>query len=222
MENTVKPINKKTEIFLVANQFFYEYGYKATTFNMIADACSVTNPLITFHYKTKANLANQIVISHNQKRKNIVARKLYDNYKKYDLQIATAMEQELFFMQMHQDSNVYRFFHERINDDFDIYATAVSMPLYKAHERKYHLDINQDIDELKMAALSSKGALASLIISYYSGGIDCSYEEFSDYGTSLPFRFMNLPHEKILEIIENSKKIIQELDFKFAPYFEIY
>lgn len=215
------PISKKKEILLIADKLFYDIGYKATTFNMIADLCEVTNPLITFHYKTKAALAGEITIIHNKSRKNAVAKKMYHHYGTYDLQIGTALEHRVFFKQIDEDPNVYRFFRERINADFTEYIFETSLSFQNAHQRRYHLNVNSDIDELRMGAYLYKGALPAMVFTYFEGLIDCSYDDFVNYMVSLPFKLMNLGQEDIDRIIKESKAVYDELDFQLGPYYEI-
>ncbi len=65
-----------------------------------------------------------------------------------------------------EDPNVYRYFHERINANFTEYVFETSLSFQNAHQRRYHLNVNNDIDELKMGAYLYKGALPAMVFTY--------------------------------------------------------
>ena len=75
MGNDKKLNLMKTNILLAAAKLFYDKGYNATSFEEIAEICDITKPLITYHYKTKANLANEVYLYFTEKRKTRLRKK---------------------------------------------------------------------------------------------------------------------------------------------------
>lgn len=211
----------KTNILLVAAKLFYDYGYNATSLEEIAEFCDITKPLITYHYKTKANLANEVYLYFTEKRKNKITEKIYKYYGSYDLQIGIAVENRLMLKILKEDKRAYRFYHEHVNANYDNIFTEPSMSLYNAYDRRYHLKLDRGNDELRIAAISSKVTAAALIVSYFSDKLNCSFEFLENNIASLPFKVLDLPQNQIDSILHGSKEILDSLDFKIIPYFDI-
>ncbi len=211
----------KTNISLVAAKLFYDNGYNATSFGEIAELCDITKPLITYHYKTKANLANEVYLHFTEKRKNKITEKIYKHYGTYDMQVGIAVENRLGLKILKEDPKAYRFYHERVNASFDNIFTEPNMSLYNAYDRRYHLKLDSGNDELRIAALSSKASAAALIVSYFSGKLNCSFEFLEKNVASLPFKVIDVPQDQIDSILLRSQEILDALDFKIAPYFDV-
>lgn len=211
----------KTNILLIAAKLFYDKGYNATSFEEIADQCNITKPLITYHYKTKSNLANEVYLYFTEKRKNKITEKIYKYYGTYDMQVGIAVETRLGLKILKEDNNAYRFYHERVNASFDSIFTEPNMSLYNAYDRRYHLNLDSGNDELKMAALSAKASAAALIVSYFSGKLSCSFEFLEKNVASLPFKVIDVPQEQIDLILDKSEEILDTLQFKVIPYFDV-
>ena len=211
----------KTNILLIAAKLFYDKGYNATSFEEIADHCNITKPLITYHYITKANLANEVYLHFTEKRKNKITEKIYRHYGTYDMQVGIAVETRLGLKILKEDPKAYRFYHERVNASFDNIFTEPNMSLYNAYDRRYNLKLDSGNDELKIAALSAKASAAALIVSYFSGKLNCSFEFLEKNVSSLPFRVIDVPQEQIDSILMHSSEILNALDFKIVPYFNV-
>ena len=216
--------SNKNKIIEVATKYFYEQGYTNTFFEQIAEACNISSPLISYHFNRKSALAKAVSDKYTGENKNRIAFKVYKSFyglRKYDLQYSTAVEILLTNRLIHEDKKVMRFMKERADSYYEDMQSQSTVDLYRIHDRRYHLDINRDNDEISMLAFSAAGASLALRIAYYRGYIDCSFDEFNDYATAVHFRVMNLEKAKIDEILKESHKIIDQLDFKILPYFKI-
>lgn len=211
----------KTNILLIAANLFYEKGYNATSFEEIADQCKITKPLITYHYKTKANLANEVYLHFAENRKNKITAKIYNYYGTYDLQVGIAIESKFGLRILKEDPKAYRFYHERVNASFDNIFTEPNMSLYNAYDRRYHLELDRGNDELRIAALSAKASAAALIVSYFNSKLNCTYEFLEKSVASLPFKVIDVPQDQIDAILMQSTEILDTLDFKIMPYFDV-
>ncbi len=56
-----KQENKKEEILKVSREFFIEQGYEKTSMRQIAAAADVSLGLVAYHFKTKRDIALEIV-----------------------------------------------------------------------------------------------------------------------------------------------------------------
>ncbi len=219
-----KDKTQKSNILLAARKLFYEQGYKNTYLGQIADICGVTKPLISYHFNSKAALANKVAEAYIAENKNHIALKVYEYFfrmQNYDLQVSTAVEIHLTQLAIIQDKNVSRFDSERADDKYDEMYSQYNLPLYQIHDRRYKLNINHDIDEIAMISKAAPAAAHAVTYAYLKGELKCSLEECLDYVTALHFRLMRIDDERVDEIISKSNEIINTVHFEIAPYFKI-
>lgn len=216
--------NQKEHILETATQLFYEQGYKNTYLDQIAEICDITKPLISYHFKSKSNLAREVNDSCLFDFKNKTALKLYTNYfkgKKTDLQVSTAVEIRLYNHLFLSDPKAMRFLKELANDKYEDLFSLDSIRLYKIHDRRYHLDIQKDTDEISMIANAARAASFSILWAYDRGDFNCSLEDCLDYITRLNFVLMHIDKKRIDAILEESKQVLKQVPFEFKPYFQI-
>lgn len=216
--------NQKENILLAATKLFYEQGYKNTYMEEIADVCEITKPLITYYFKTKSNLARQVTDKYLADHKNNIALKLYTEYfkgGKTDLQVSTAVEIRLYDTLHLCDSNALRFMKEHADENYEDTFPKDSVRLYKIHDRRYHLDIDRDADEISMIARSAMSSSLSVKLAYASGEFNCTLEECLDYLTRVHFVLMHIDKKRIDEIVAESKYVLQQVNFEIKPYFQV-
>lgn len=220
-KNTNNSNIMKNNILITAAKLFYDNGYNSTSFEEIADKCEITKPLITYHYKTKANLANEVYLYYTKKKKNTITEKIYTYYGTYDLQVGIAVENRVTLKILKEDPKAYRFYHERVNASFDNIFTESPIAFFNAYDRRYHPQLDRSNDELKIAALSARASASALIVSYFNGKIDCTFDFFADNVVSIHFKVINLPQNEIDSILIRSREVMDALDFHVIPYFEV-
>ncbi|WP_303870341.1 TetR/AcrR family transcriptional regulator [Acetobacterium wieringae] len=216
--------NQKEQILQVASQLFYEQGYKKTYLDQIAAICEITKPLISYYYKSKSSLARAVSDTFLFELKNKVALKLYTDYfkeRKADLQVSTAVEIRLYNQMFLADPKAMRFLKELADDKYEDLFSQESIRLYKIHDRRYHLNINADTDELAMIANAARGASFSVLWAYDRGEFNCTQEDCLDYIARLNFVLMNVDKERIDAILAESKEVLKRVPFTFKPYFQI-
>lgn len=215
---------QKEKILEVAAQLFYEQGYKKTYLDQIAEICEITKPLISYYFKSKSSLARAVSDTFLFDLKNKVAFKLYTDYfkeQKVDLQVSTAVEIWLYNQMFLADPKAMRFLKELADDKYEDLFSQDSIRLYKIHDRRYHLDIREDIDELAMIANAARGASFSVLWAYDRGEFNCSQEDCLDYIARLNFVLMHIDPKRIDAILAESKQVLSQIHFEFKPYFEI-
>lgn len=221
MKNKTKKLKKKDEIIYVATKLFYENGIKNTFFEQIAKECEVTAPLITYHFKTKVNLVQAVVQKYTSEIKNNVTEKIYNQIDAYDLQYSTAAEIIMNLRLYNEDEKAFSFYYDYLNCGFESQFCVNFIDYYKIHDRHYNLNIDRNNDEISMLSSSAYFSTLSLIYSYFTGRLNCSFDQFVDYTVSMPFKFMHIEDNQIKVIIEVSKQILEQLDLKIYPYFQI-
>ncbi len=216
--------NQKEQILQVASQLFYEQGYKKTYLDQIAAICEITKPLISYYYKSKSSLARAVSDTFLFELKNKVALKLYTDYfkeRKADLQVSTAVEIRLYNQMFLADPKAMRFLKELADDKYEDLFSQESIRLYKIHDRRYHLNVNADTDELAMIANAARGASFSVLWAYDRGEFNCTQEDCLDYIARLNFVLMNVDKDRIDAILAESKDVLKQVPFTFKPYFQI-
>jgi hypothetical protein len=119
------------------------------------------------------------------------------------------------------DPKAMRFLKELADDKYEDLFSQDSIRLYKIHDRRYHLDIHDDIDELAMIANAARGASFSVLWAYNRGEFNCTQEDCLDYITRLNFVLMHIDSKRIDAILEESKQVLSQVHFELKPYFEI-
>jgi len=216
--------NQKENILLAATKLFYEQGYKDTYLEQIADVCKITKPLITYYFKTKSNLARQVTDQYLTDHKNSVAFKLYTEYfkaRKTDMQVSTAVEIRLYDTLHLCDPNALRFMKEHADENYEDTFPKNSVRLYQIHDRRYHLNINRNADEISMLARSAMSSSLSVKLAYARGEFDCTLEECLDYLTRVHFILMHIDAKRIDDIVSESKHILKQVKFEIKPYFQV-
>lgn len=216
--------NQKENILETATQLFYEQGYKKTYLDQIAEICEITKPLISYYFKSKSSLARTVSDTFLFDLKNKVALKLYTDYfkgRRTDLQVSTAVEIRLYHLLFLTDPKAMQFIRELADDKYEDMFSPDGIALYKMHDRRYHLDIQNESDEIAMIANAARAASFSIMWAYDRGEFACSQEDCLDYMIRLNFVLMHVDEKRINAIIDESKQALKQIPFEFKPYFKI-
>lgn len=216
--------NQRENILQAATKLFYEQGYHATYMENIAEACEITKPLITYYFKTKSNLARQVIETFLADHKNRIALKLYNEYfinRRTDMQVSTAVEIRLHDMLHLCDPHVMRFIKELADDKYEDTFPDNSVLLYKIHDRRYHLKVNHQADEIAMISRAAMASSLSIKLAYDNGQLNCTLEECLDYLTRVHFILMRIDEARIDAIIAESKAVLEQVNFEIRPYFQV-
>ena len=221
-EMTMK--SQKENILQVASRLFYEQGYKKTYLDQIAEICEITKPLISYYFKSKSSLGRSVGDAFLFDLKNKVSLKLYNDYfkgRRTDLQVGTAVEIRLYHLLFLSDPKAMQFIRELADDKYEDMFSTEGNVLYKMHQRRYHLDFNEQTDELAMIATAARSSSFSLMWAYDRGDFKCTRDDCLDYIIRLNFVLMHIDKQRIDEIIAESKKVLEVVPFSFKPYFQI-
>ncbi|KNZ42276.1 TetR/AcrR family transcriptional regulator [Acetobacterium bakii] len=216
--------SQKENILETAAQLFYEQGYKKTYLDQIAEICDITKPLISYHFGSKSKLARKVSDAFLFDFKNKIALKLYTDYfkgRRTDLQVSTAVEIRLYNQLFLCDAKAMRFIKELADEKYEDLFSNDSIRLYKMHDRRYHLNIHQDMDEIAMIATAARSSTFSILWAYDRGEFNCPMEDCLDYITRLNFVLMHIDTKRIDAILAESKQVLEQVHFEFKPYFQI-
>lgn len=214
-------IVKKDAIIESAFKLFYTHGVDDTSFEAIASDCGVTAPLITYHYKTKNKLVEEIA---NQLTSRI-AQSVMDKYSingiKYDPKIAVAVNIMILHQLFAVDKKARNFFLYFLNCGFENNFIEGHKNYYSKLDSYYCFGFDRSKDEISLLSTSLLFSALSLTYAYFTNRLNCTLEQMTDYMINVQFKLMNIPDEEINQIISEAKRIVSLLDFKFESYFLI-
>lgn len=211
----------KEKITEEAKRLFYDEGYNKTACSRIAEACGLSQGGLFYHFQTKNDIGNAVYSSYMINLKNIIAKKFYEQYMTYDLQLGTAIETMYEIKMLSEDQNARRFYCEFFKSNIaNLYKTNI-IEFYKLHEKKYDLHLDNENDELKMIAIETHVASVGLNLAYFDGEINTSLDFLVNAAIRIPYELMKIPSEKVEDIITNTQRVAKELDLKIKPYFEV-
>ncbi len=208
----------KNEIIFMATKLFYDKGYHNTTISDIAKALHTSNGHVSYYFNTKEDIGSMIYVNYSNRIKDVVKEKMTEKYGGYDDTTATAIEFRLTNLLYKTYPNAFRFYDDMVSVLFTNISRRGPEKILSI-ARQYNLDWADSEADLVFFAWS--GAVASIIVQYFKGNINISYEEFDDRRVALPFQIAGVPSDRVTKIVKESKVIFNELDFKILPYFNI-
>jgi hypothetical protein len=209
---------KRLEIIEVAKKLFYENGLNATSLEKIAQRCNITKPLITYHFGTKAKLAGVIFGKYSADIMNYLTEKAYLNFPEYNFMCVNTANLMLNLKLYKEDEKAFRFYKEFFDSSFEDVTEGIEQ-FYKMIIRQRRMKI--DDATKKLIYFSLNYAARGLIYHYFTGKIDCSFEQFQDYLIRMSYQALFIDNEEIDELIEKGNELLEKLDLKIYPYFRV-
>lgn len=220
MDKSVK-YTKKDAILDAASRLFYMDGVEATSFETIAGKCGVTAPLITYHFGTKNKLVEEIVNRLTAHVGEAILTKIYEKELKYDPKIGVVINILLIHKLFDEDEKARNFFLYFLNCGLEYNFIEGHRDYYAMLDRYYFFGLDRSKDELSLLSTSLLFVGWSLTYAYFTGRVDCTLEQLTDYMITAQFRLMRLPDDEITAVIGEGRRLFTLLDFKIGPYYEI-
>lgn len=219
-----KNLQIKNDILETAKKLFYEKGYNNTTFADIASSLCITKGLISYYFESKANLANTVYHDFISKNQSVISMKFYTTLRNefsYNPRVITVVSNLATYTMFRDDERARRFFVEFLYHDFCFSIMHGDYSLWEIHKHAVDKDKLSDKKYLRMLATASRGASSVVQIQYFSGILDISFEEFSDFTIKLKYQIEGLTSQEIDKIIKSGKELFKRLDLKYLPYFKL-
>lgn len=197
--------NLKNEILACAKRLFKVKGYDKTTFQMIADELKITKGAITYHYKYKWAIFDELFSAYLKHLHAYIGDNLKQNYNSYLHYIIVYIS---FFRQVMKNEGNWNFFYK---NEIKNYLYRKKFHLFDNMCRSITTDFHKDFseEELRMAIHMGLGAVMNLMDEYEKGaeplnadqycyycsyaiGVFCRLDEATiKKNTSLAFEFLN-------------------------------
>ncbi|MPW25449.1 TetR family transcriptional regulator [Alkalibaculum sp. M08DMB] len=218
-----KDNSSKSRILKSATELFYEKGYNDTSLDDISKSANVNKAMIAYYFKNKSQLAYEVCNNINTDIKKALAKQLT----KIDLEVVdniimTAVEYKIFASFRKRNPKYRRFIKELCKDNVLLLSqvnTGFGKDIYHDLNKKHNL--NFDEIEMKINHYSLTSSLCGLILMHDLGFIDCGHDYLSDKECTIMFRTFGLDQANIDNILEDSKKIANNMEIEISNNFKV-
>lgn len=213
-------LSSRSRLLKAASILFYEQGYAATTLAQISEKSGVNNGLITYYFGTKNNLASEIYSLYLMNIRAEISRQLFLERKEFSMELGIAVEQRVTLALKLENPNLLRFVNEYQKDR--VAYTSVN----ERRERYYELQkmlINPDISDtdLKLYSVCGVAIVKSISEAYEKNYLNCDIDYLKDYIIRMLFSMLQLPPDRIEELVAESRKWEARLTIKVGPFFRV-
>ena len=211
---------KRQRLVETAKLLFYNEGYASTTFLRISNASGINNGLIAYYFGTKNNLASEIYTDYILAVRNEIAAQLYRLNKDYTLDLGIAVETRFSLSSKFEDENLMRFYIEYTRERR---SSAVSGRNPK-REKYYMLQkrlLNPAISDIDLSLYEVCGiaVIHSLVEAYAKNIYRWDPKYIEDFAIRQLFTLLQLPAERIEDLLAESKKLSELINIKAGPGF---
>ena len=203
-----KGIESKNKIYQSAKKMFYEYGYKKTTIEKIAEDADVPVGLVTYYFK-KESILSQIYHEYMHAVVSCVEEQVGDKLSNH-LQKHLLIGQLFYSCLVNDERNkeIYReIFIQRLITD-DIYQMIISSMMRIVEE--FHLELSEET--FLQMEIAEFGARRELLYHSYNKLNLVGEKEFFYFLSTIAARLAGVPPKVIDENIEIADQLLKEID----------
>lgn len=211
--------NLKDEIVSQAQQCFYEYGYKGTTYAKLSKMLSVSPGSISYHFASKAELASEVHRNYVRKIDEQVQSWLLNNQGFFSPLIDYVMQILIGLKMYGEDEKAFRFYGEFAKTDFEKALFSGASPFFPPYLRQEDLDTSQDEQMLFSAAYKSMAIALNVV--FFSGEVKTDINFFTEYKIKTLLRFAHIPEDVIAKTLDQCLGYFEEMDIELLPAFRI-
>ena len=208
--------DSKNRIIETCKELFYLQGYTKTTYIDICKKASSNPGLINYYFKTKQNIAAHIYGEFMTSIKESVRAYLIHHHGEYDLQYGTTLETKIFTELLRRDECLRTFYYEICNTGLE-YDSDVIYKFYKLHIDTYNLPFSED--EVKLIQATVVGAGIGITKKMIEGYFNCDEETIFNFRIKTMYKLMNVPDERVNQILKDTMNIFNQMKFKIENYF---
>ena len=162
MKKKTTPSNLKSEILSCAEHLFKKHGYDKTTFQMIADDLGITKGAITYHFKFKWGLFDELFSNYLVDLHTFVGTNLRENYNCY---LHYCVVYICFFRDAMKNQQNWNFFYKNeIRTFLEREKINLFNTMFERISTAFHKDFS--IEEITVASIMASGAVVRLLAEY--------------------------------------------------------
>lgn len=183
----------RQRILEVAERFFKKYGYRNTTFQMIADELGIANATISYHFKTKSHMLYEIFSKFFYLVSRYVSANLTEGFNYYLFYSIVCIQ--VYREIMKKESNWQLFYHK---EQIEIWAKE---KVHFFEERYRHIsdDFHRGLsdEEIYMASIMDVGARLRMFQEFTYGEGNLTIDKYCYYHVYLMGKFSKLDENTI-------------------------
>ena len=220
MANYETGITTKNKILEAYRELFYKKGYKKTTYVDILNLTGINQGLITYYFKSKKAIAGKIHTDFRIQIKNAVKDYFKQQKIKYDLQLATALEQIIYSKIKFKDEKLKRFIYEiSIEGIYIEHELNELKHFWDMHVKEYNLPLSES--EIKMIQVRNSSLTWGITTKMIEGYLDISVDEYAELRVRLMYQSMGLSEPEIDRILSETYRIYDNLQISLRDFFTI-
>ncbi|NLZ93258.1 MAG: TetR/AcrR family transcriptional regulator [Firmicutes bacterium] len=209
----------KNQLYAQAKKLFYEKGYNDTYLSEITAGLNMHKTSITYHFGTKTKLASKVISEYVASYSALIDEKLTQKFGQAELHLSAALRYIVFLNALEQDPNVRRFYIEYTTaNPINVY-NAPSVSLIKQFNEKYNLGLDEK--KISLIAIANYSTYPALVITYFSNKANFDLKDVIEYKVKLLFELLHMPSDFIEKTYQTSKKLFEEFNFIYKPYFVV-
>ena len=214
---TKKGLHTRQKILDSAKKFFYENGYDATTVAQITDDAEVNIGLFIYYFGTKAEIATVIAMEYISQLRNLISKKIFEQYGSYNLALGLAVEYRKNAEITMSDPNLLRFNVQRAtpSNEQNLNHSHFSQLLKRLVNPAM---TDQDVMLYEIVGIAT---VRSVYSAYYEKP-DCFDQKYlSDNLIRICFTLLKLDTAQIEELLIKSQEIADSISIRHIPYFTL-
>lgn len=201
-----------------ARPLFYENGIKDVSLKQVAETCGTTVSLITYYFGSKADLAKAVYLQYFNELIITIEDKYYANKISYDPRSSGAMYVLSTIYLYQNDPKARRFFLEYCELGMNYVFFEGYDDIYKNLDKNIFFTKNST-DKLSLVAATAHSASIGILYAYFSGKIDCTYNQFLDYAIKKRCKILSMSDKEVKQLTRVCKKLLAMFDYKIKPNF---
>lgn len=212
---------EKQSIVDCARRMFYEQGIANVSMKQLAEKCEIAPSLVTYYFKTKSNIITDVISEYSREIDSMIEAKYYEKKIPFDVRTADIVDLLVKLKLYKEDEKARTFYLEYLNCGMETLFSADFESIYRRLDRYFIMDIDRSYDQLAAVSAAAHGVVLTMIFAYYSGRLDCTYEQFVDFVLHARYKMFNMAEPEIDTMLAEGKQRYQEFTFTVKPYFVV-
>lgn len=212
-------LNKKDLLKNVAKELFYKQGYNDTTFVQLSNISGVNNGLITYYFKTKANLASQIFTVFIFDLRDELAKQLRNLCGDFELALSIAVETRIVFRLNISNKNLSKFISEYSKVQYSTDYNEIKAQYYGM--QKHLINPNISDEDMRLYEVCRRAINQALANAYSDKYTSASIEHLEEYSLKLLFFMLGLSKERTQQLIDESAELANKINITVEDAFNV-
>ncbi len=210
----------KIRLYNSAKTLFYEKGFAQTTLKDISTGADANPALVAYYFGNKTELGRKIIEEYFKRAKILTARRLKQLAPGAEVYLQTAVDIRVTTQMFSRYPKLLHFYLELNESSFYTESDFISLDFFENINSAYHC--GYDRNYLRIGAVTNYAVANALEAARANGVLQCSDEYIvrsimGHHGVILGFT-----KKKTEEVLEASKPLAAQINFKVGKGFEVF